>query len=326
MMNQMLYPLTFTPIIRNYIWGGHSLQEFAKSGRGSEKNDDPIAEIWTVYEDNPITNGPFTGQTLAELTDRFGGDLLGPRVLEQTHGRFPLLIKILDCARWLSLQVHPNDQQAHEIEGPNFFGKTEAWYILDAKPGAQLIAGIQPHTTKDALEKAIRQGKVLDLVEYHNVKTGETVFMPAGTIHALGPDLLVYEVQQTSDITYRVFDWNRPKSAGRKLHIEKSLKVVNPQAQGQIKHPPETDCNSPQPLVQSQFFDTELLCQKPGRLEMDTRKESFHALTVISGQATLSSDDKNITLNKFNSAVVPAACGSYQLSGDFRILKSSLSF
>ncbi len=127
---------------------------------------------------------------------------MGANTVAHTGTRFPLLIKILDCAQWLSLQVHPDDEAAERLEGPGYFGKTEAWHVLDAAPGAQLIAGMRPDTTAEALAAAIRDGTILDFVQYQDVRAGDTVFMPARTIHTLGPGLLIYEVQQTSDLTY----------------------------------------------------------------------------------------------------------------------------
>ena len=200
----------------------------------AETNEKPVAEVWAVYEDNPVSTGVFAGYTLDELVAEYANEILGAHVATQGNKRFPLLIKLLDCASWLSLQVHPNDEQAWQLEGSEFMGKTEAWHILNAQSDAQLIAGIKPKTSTQALHAAIGNERILDLVEYHNVQTNDTIFMPAGTIHALGPGLLVYEVQQTSDLTYRVFDWDRPQTNGRVLHIEKSIAVTNPQSQGKI--------------------------------------------------------------------------------------------
>jgi mannose-6-phosphate isomerase len=306
-----LAPLTLKPTIRNYVWGGRALQALAGSGTAE---DAPIAEVWAVYEHNQITGGAFDGRTLAELLDEHGDEILGTR----GNGRFPLLIKLLDCARWLSLQVHPDDRMAAELEGPGFMGKTEAWHILEAEPNAELIAGIKENTSSEALAEAIRGGeKILELVEYHNVHKGDTIFMPARTIHALGPGLLVYEVQQTSDLTYRVFDWNRPMTGGRELHIEKSLAVSDPQARGQIRLAGETGSN----LVNCNYFRLELLSAPQA---CNTHGESFHALTVIDGEAQLITEHGTQTLRQFDSVIIPARLGEYKLQGDFRALSSSV--
>ena len=286
------------------------------------KNDDPIAEVWAVHENNLVKNGFFAGRTLAELTAEYPNEVLGTHVAAQGNERFPLLIKLLDCESWLSLQVHPNDEQARQLEGPQFMGKTEAWHILNAQPGAQLIAGIKPNTSAEAFHAAIGNETILDLVEYHHVQTNDTVFMPAGTIHALGPGLLVYEVQQTSDLTYRVFDWNRPQSNGRTLHIEKSIAVTNLQSQGKITHQRDSG-NAAASLTKCPYFHLEMLSMPQ---ERDTYGESFHALTVISGEACVSTrENEVVVLRKFDTVLVSAVCKSYHLDGNFQILCSSVA-
>ncbi len=309
-------PLQFTPSIRNYVWGGRSM--LALAGPEAAQSEAPIAEVWAIYENNLVCGGPFAGRSLADLAAAYPKEMLGAA---QTSGRFPILVKLLDCARWLSLQVHPNDEQALALEGAGFMGKTEAWHILAAQPQSQLIAGIKPKTAPKVLAQAMGQEALLDLVEYHTVQKGDTVFMPAGTIHALGPGLLVYEVQQTSDLTYRVFDWNRPQTAGRELHVEKSQAVTNPLAQGQISSLAGLATAAAVELIQCPYFRLELLTGPQAR---DTRAESFHALTVLSGTAQLTSADSTLTLNQFESALVPAAAGPYQLAGQFQMLCSSV--
>ena len=320
MQKNMPSLLTFTPAIRNYVWGGRALLPLA--GLDIGKNNDPIAEVWSIYENNQVKNGIFTGHTLAELVAEYPNEILGTRVVAQGNERFPLLIKLLDCERWLSLQVHPTDEQARQLEGPGFMGKTEAWHILNAQSGAQLIAGIKPNTSAEALHAAIGNEAILDLVEYHHIQTNDTVFMPAGTIHALGPGLLVYEVQQTSDLTYRVFDWNRPQSDGRILHVEKSIVVTNLQSQGKITREQDSG-DAITSLTRCPYFHLEMLSTPQ---ERNTHGESFHALTVISGEARLSTQaDDAVVMRKFETVLVSAACGSYHLDGNFQILCSSVT-
>ena len=303
-------PLILTPTVRNYVWGGRALQALAGPDTPA---DMPIAEVWAVYEYNQIADGPFAGRTLAELMSAHADEILGRR----SGGRFPILIKLLDCARWLSLQVHPDDGLAVELEGPGLVGKTEAWHILDAVPDAEILAGVKEGVSAEALADAVRGGeKILDVVEYHRVGRGETFFMPARTIHALGPGLLVYEVQQTSDITYRVFDWNRPLTAGRELHIEKSLAVIDPNLRGQIR--PASQAG--ESLVRCDYFELERLSVPQQR---HTHGETFHALTVIEGQAQLHTAHGVLSLAKFDSVIIPAGLGEYELQGNFIILCAS---
>ncbi|HSL44391.1 MAG TPA: class I mannose-6-phosphate isomerase, partial [Anaerolineales bacterium] len=235
-------------------------------------------------------------------------------------------IKLLDCAQWLSLQVHPNDEQAVELEGPGQSGKTEAWHILDATPDATLIAGLKPGTSAETLANSVRDGSIIGHVNYAQVQTGDTVFMPAGALHALGPGLLVYEVQQTSNWTYRVYDWGRPQTEARPLHIEKSIRVMQPDFETPIIPMPNCGDGSLERLIQSEYFLLEILCASTETIHLDTKGESFQAITVIEGQAVLRTEDEQLVLDKFQTAVIPASTGRYDfqpLSG-CRALKSSL--
>ena len=307
--------LKLTPSYRDYVWGGDRLRP----------GHSPTAEAWVVWEDDVIETGPLAGKTLGQAAEEFGDALLGEKTTSRTGTRFPILIKLLDCAQWLSLQVHPNDRLAVELEGPGQFGKTEAWYILDAEREAKIIAGLKPNTAPDQLAESIRAGTVMDHVQYVNVRQGDTVFMPAGTLHALGPGLLVYEVQQTSDWTYRVYDWGRPATEKRPLHIEKSIRATQADFTAPIIPPPPAADGTRHVLVESEYFTLEMLSAASNTIEMDTRGESFHAITVIDGKAILKASDERVELDKFQTAVVPAEIGSYQFQplADCRALKSS---
>jgi mannose-6-phosphate isomerase len=308
--------LKLAPSFRDYVWGGERLRP----------GHYPTAEAWVVWEGDVIESGPLAGKTLGEAAAEYGDLLLGAKATSRTGKRFPLLIKLLDCAQWLSLQVHPNDQLAVELEGPGQFGKTEAWHILDAEPDATLIAGLKPTTAPDQLADSIRNGTIIDHVQYVDVKQGDTVFMPAGTLHALGPGLLVYEVQQTSDWTYRVYDWGRPATEKRPLHIEKSIRVTRADFTAPITHPPATGDGTRHVLVECEYFTLEMLSGTSKAIELDTAGETFHAVTVIEGKALLKSGDEEVELNQFQTAVVPAQVGSYQFQplGACRALKSSV--
>jgi mannose-6-phosphate isomerase len=279
-----------------------------------------------VWEEDQIESGPLAGRTLGEAATEFGEGLLGTKALRHTGTRFPLLIKLLDCAQWLSLQVHPNDEQAAELEGAGQFGKTEAWHILEAKPNATLIAGLKPDTSEETLANSIRDGSILEHLQYAEVKAGDTVFMPAGTLHALGPGLLVYEVQQTSNWTYRVYDWGRPQTEARPLHIENSIRVTRADFETPIIPMPECEDGSPERLIQCEYFTLEILCASTETIVLDTKGESFHAITLIEGQAILRAGDERLELDTFQTAVIPASTGSYQFESlsNCRALKSSL--
>ena len=313
-MNQ---PFRLLPEYRDYVWGGDQLRP----------GFSPTAEVWAVYENDLVGTGPQAGRSLGDLAAEQGELLLGERVLRKTGRRFPLLIKLLDCAQWLSLQVHPNDEQAVRLEGAGFFGKTEAWHVLGVDPGAQLIAGMKPGVSAEALSAAIGDGTILSLAQYLDVRGGDTVFMQPGTIHALGPGLLIYEVQQSSDLTYRVYDWGRPQTEKRKLHIEKSLAVSDPQATAPVTHVPALADGERRVVAQCPYFTLELIAAQSRPVALDTAGQTFHALTVIEGQAQVTvSAGQSWTLGRFETMLVPAACGAYQLEpvGSFRALKASV--
>ncbi|GAA5514649.1 mannose-6-phosphate isomerase ManA [Deinococcus carri] len=304
-------PIALQPQFSERVWGGRRLAPTAPS---------PVGEAWVVYEGNVVARGPYAGHTLAELSAAYPRELLG------THAqgtRFPLLIKLLDCADWLSVQVHPDDAQARVLAGEGHLGKTEAWHLLEAAQEAQLIAGVRAGTEAERLREAILAGQVMDHAERHPVQAGDTVLMPAGTLHALGPGLLLYEVQQTSDLTYRVYDWDRPASAGRALHLRESAAVTLPAQAAPLASPPAQP-GEVQELTRCAYFVLERLTGGPAPLQGTTRGESFHALTVIEGEAQLRAGQDTLRLGKLESALVPAAADTYTLEGDFQLLRSRL--
>ncbi len=307
--------LKLTPEFRDYVWGGDRLRP----------GHNPTAEAWVVWENDRIETGALAGKTLGEAAVEFGSALLGEKVVTRTGMRFPLLVKLLDCAEWLSLQVHPNDEQAVQLEGPGQFGKTEAWHVLEAQPDSKLIAGLRSDTDSTEMADAIRNGTIAEYAQYAAVSQGDTIFMPAGTLHALGPGLLIYEVQQTSDWTYRVYDWDRPQTDTRRLHIEKSIQVTRPGFTAPITSMPACGDGTQDVLVQCEYFTLELLSASSQTVELDTRGETFHALTVIEGKARLQSANENVVLGKFQTVLVPASLGKYQLQPleNCRVLKSS---
>lgn len=311
-------PFSLAPEYRDYVWGGSRLRPEIV----------PTAEAWVIYAENRITSGPYAGRTLSDLSLEFGSDLLGARAVAQTGTRFPVLVKILDCAQWLSLQVHPNDEQAQRLEGEGFFGKTEAWHVLEAEANAKLIAGIKPNISAEELKSAIesKSKSILSLVETVDVAAGDTLFMNPGTIHALGPGMLIYEIQQTSDVTYRVYDWGRLETEKRKLHINKAIEVSNPNAVSLVVKPPHISDGEVQTLTKCQYFNLDAIHVEHKTVSLDTRGESFHGLTVIEGQIQVSAQGEAFVLHKFDTLLIPACCGAYQIQPlqKSRVLKASV--
>ncbi len=307
-------PLIVAPEYRDYVWGGQRLRPGQLT-----------AEAWIVYEGDQVTSGPLKDRTLADIATEYGSALLGTYPIKRTGTRFPVLIKLLDCAEWLSLQVHPNDEQAKQLAGPDHFGKTEAWHILDATAEAEILGGLRAGTTTEMLEEAVRGGTLLNRMERLNVHTGDTVFIRAGTIHALGPGLLLYEIQQTSDLTYRVFDWNRPASEGRKLHIEESLAVADPNATAPITPQSAFIDGQATPLIKCDYFTLDLLTAQTKSIELATHGELFHALTVIEGEAVIENGNWQVPLTRLETAIIPAACDAYRVrpQGRTQLLKAA---
>ncbi len=307
--------LPLDPQYRERVWGGQHLRPGTL----------PVGEAWVGYGGSVVGGGPHAGRTLDELAASTPSDLLGQGVVARSGERVPLLVKLLDCADWLSVQVHPNDEQAAELVGPGELGKTEAWHFLETEAGAEIIVGVVPGTSAAQLEAAIRGGRVLELSERRPVQAGDTAFIPAGTLHALGPGMLLYEVQQASDTTYRVYDWDRPVSAGRRLHLDESVAVTDPAAGGELR--PVGETGGLGELVRSDYFVLEgLAVGEPGTAG-DTAGESLHLLTVTSGELELGCGDERLRLTRFDTALVAGGAGAYRmrgLGGEARLLRASV--
>ena len=298
----ILLPFKLAPEYREYVWGGSRIRP----------NAERTAEAWLVYERNTIIEGPLRGKTLSEAAESEGGALLGKCVVNRTGKRFPLLIKLLDCADWLSLQVHPNNAQAEFWEGPGHFGKTEAWVIAEAEDGAELISGFIPGTTQAEIKGAVGTPALLDIVARKEVGKGNAILISPGTIHALGPGLLVYEVQQTSDITYRVYDWDRPMKAGRKLHLKQAADVFDPKA-GEDLIVLSKSLIADEKIISSEFFELRVTENNDQPVYVNTKNNSFHCLTIIDGEGMIAGDGWQRKLERFETLVIPASCGRYHI-------------
>ncbi len=297
-----LFPFKLVPEYRDYVWGGQRLRPGQKT-----------AEAWVVYENDVIVDGPLAGQTLAQAMQQVGAALVGSSLFLLAEQRFPLLIKLLDCADWLSVQVHPDDGQAQRLEGDGVSGKTEAWHVIDAMPGAELIAGVLPGVSQPRLLEALDEGRVLDVVQRRVVSAGDTVYVPAGTIHALGPGLLVYEVQQTADLTYRIYDWDRPVIDGRTLHVEKARKVVDVNS-GCFHHSlPCLGDGQRAVLAMALHFRLDLLALQHQSITLPAGRGSFQTLTVTEGAVELVCGAQRMHLARLETAFIPAASPDCQI-------------
>lgn len=314
MLKSPLYPLLLAPSLHVLVWGGRKLQ--TRLGIPLPTNE-PYGEAWTLHDSATVVNGALAGRMVSELVAEYGTDLIGAG--NPPADGMPLLIKFLDANDWLSVQVHPNDAQAKELEGQPR-GKTEAWIVIDTEPGAKLINGVLPGITREALADAIRDEQVRDLLSFVEVQPGDALFQRAGTIHALGPGILIYEVQQSSNTTYRLYDWGRMGLDGkpRPLHIDKGLYVSDMSLQSAVTKPPDAPSAT---VFDSPFFMTMRHHLNSETVEVVTEGR-FHAITVIGGALTLQAASGSIEVATGQTALAPAVIDHFSLSGAGVALRS----
>lgn len=315
--------LSLYPTLKETIWGGRTLIE----DYGFETDGDNAAEAWLLscHKDGPsfVQNGKYEGKTLAEVIEIEGRDCLG--INNKDIRDFPVLIKIIDARDKLSVQVHPDDAYAFEYENEN--GKTEAWYVLKCDEGASLIYGMKNKMSREEFAASIENGTLLEHVNTVNVKPGDVVFIPSGMLHAIGEGILLAEVQQSSNSTYRVFDYMRRDKNGnlRELHIKKAVDVVDlsvtevdfsadgeTEISGDVKKTYLTGCR---------YFGMTSL-EIDGKLEDSADEKSFVSLLVLDGEGKICSCDGEITLKKGSSIFIPAGFGKYTVSGKLSILET----
>jgi len=311
----MLYPITFQPIFKDRIWGGHELSRLY--GKAIPAGA-PTGEAWEISDRpgdaNVIANGPLAGQTLRWLMENHAAEVLGS-ARPAAAGRFPLLCKILDAREKLSLQVHPPAHRAAELQGEP---KTEMWYIADATPGASLYVGLKHGVTRAEFETKINDGSVADCFHRIPVKAGDTMFLPSGRVHAIGDGLVIFEIQQNSDTTYRVFDWNRVGLDGRprEVHVAQSLASIdfNDFEPALVSTPFVTAGGvSKRSLVHNPLFNVELWKLTAGSQgALASRK--LQILAVTAGAATVQSGDVSVTLTAGQFVLIPASLAATQVT------------
>jgi len=301
-----LYPLLLTPQMVARPWGGRALiDRFGKSAIDTQ----PIGESWEAYPKSVIANGALAGQTVQAVFERYGG-----RLAPDDHGEFPLLIKLIDAREWLSVQVHPDDEHARALENQPR-GKTECWYILDAAPDAQIIYGVAQDLTADQFRQAVAEGRAAQIMAYVPVKAGDFIYVPAGTPHAIGPGIVLYELQQMSDVTYRVYDWDRVGLDGkpRELHLDKAMQVMTLQPRPVITVPPPEVAglqgNLVSRLTRVAYFGLDRLrvIQPSARYSLEG---TCQILTVIDGTVMVN----GLSISKGQTLLIPAEMGSFTLT------------
>jgi mannose-6-phosphate isomerase len=304
-----LYPLKFQPILKDKIWGGSKLKTVLNKDFSPLPNAGESWEISGVEGDiSVVSNGNLAGNDLEELIEVYMGDLVGDKVYDQFGMEFPLLIKFIDANDVLSIQVHPDDELSKERH--NAFGKTEMWYVIEADKGSELIVGFNQEVDKAKYVAKLEEGKLEEILNNEPVKKGSCFFIPAGRVHAIGKGILLAEIQQTSDVTYRMYDWNRTDDQGnpRELHTELAVDAIDYSFEKKYRTDYETEINQTKELVRCPYFTTNTL-EFDKQIEKDySQLDSFVIYMCLDGDFTIESEDGITTeVAKGETVLIPAA-------------------
>ena len=303
----MLYPLTFKPILKSVIWGGSQICPF----KGITPTEEGVGESWELshVDDNfsVVAEGELANKSLDELIKEYGKELVGGKVMERFGSRFPLLIKFIDARDNLSIQVHPDDELAKVRH--NSFGKTEMWYVIKADKGASLYSGFSQQIDKEEYVKRVENNTIMDVLKKYDVSEGDVFFLPAGRVHAIGAGCFIAEIQQTSNITYRIYDYNRKDKNGntRELHTELAKDAIDYTLYPDYRTHYKAHTNATVNLADCKYFTTNLI-------ELDTvmvrdfeELDSFVVYICMEGSATLrDSNGYEIRIHQGQTALIPA--------------------
>lgn len=311
---EALYPMQFHPIFLEKIWGGNKINSILGKDYRPLPN---CGESWEISgvpgKVSVLANGPLSGKRLTDLMVQYGPELLGKRIVQQYGMEFPLLLKILDAAEDLSIQVHPNDQLAKARH--NSLGKTEMWFILDADPGATLISGFNQELNQEIYLEKLQNGKLYDILNIEEVHAGDCFYLPAGRVHTIGKGLLLAEIQQSSDVTYRIYDFDRVDDLGnkRELHTEQALDALDYHHYPNYRQHYSTSIDQPVELAQGPYFTTNFMkLTKPTTRTM-VEKDSFIMLVGVEGSFEISHPTHPIRLKMGETALIPAGLADYSI-------------
>ncbi|NPD46363.1 MULTISPECIES: type I phosphomannose isomerase catalytic subunit [unclassified Lentimicrobium] len=308
-MSQSLYPFEFKPIFKEKIWGGQRIKNSFGFDTGELKN---CGELWSLSgyetEQSTISNGFLAGNELNDLIEIYMDELVGGNIYQRFGNTFPILVKILDAEDWLSIQVHPDDELAIKrgMEG----GKTEMWYILEADKNAQLIAGFSQKVNENVYLRKIEEKKLSEIMNFEEVKKEDVFYMPSGRVHALGPGILLAEIQQTSDTTYRIYDWDRvdEKGQGRALHLKEAMEAIDFELYDNYKTEYQKKLNETNEIINNDFFTTNLLELDQGIQKDYSELDSFVILLAVEGSFNYTDKFGNYGFIKAGeSLLIPAA-------------------
>lgn len=318
-----LYPIKFEPILKERIWGGEKLIKTFKK----ESIKTNIGESWEISDVegdiSVVANGILKGKSLRCLIQEFKAEFLGEKVYKQFGEEFPILIKFIDAKTPLSIQVHPNNELAKERH--NSFGKNEMWYIMDCDEDANLIVGFNKEVSQNEYGKALADGTVLEILNSEKIKTGDTFYIPTGRVHAIGAGTVLAEIQQTSDVTYRIYDYERLDATTgeqRELHTDLALEAIDYKLYKNYKTEYELKENIASKLVHSPYFKTDII-QLNGVVEKDyTKLDSFVIYMCVDGSFDIEWVDESIHLDKGETILLPATVSQIILrSNQARILE-----
>jgi mannose-6-phosphate isomerase len=322
-MDTKLYPLQFEPILKEKIWGGQKLKTMLHKPIISEITGESW-ELSTVKGDvSIIANGHFAGKPLTQIIDQFPESFLGTAVYKKFGKTFPLLFKYLDAHEDLSIQVHPNDELAKKRH--NSFGKTEMWYVMQADKNARIIVGFNEKSSPEAYLKSLKDKTLLSLLDSKVAKKGDVFFLESGTVHAIGAGLVVAEIQQTSDITYRIYDFDRKDANGnlRELHVDLALDAINYDKVNAQRSYDKT-INQSNKMVDCPYFTTNFL-PLDGDMNIQKSGGSFTVYMCVDGSFEWKGDAGRFLYKKGDTVLVPAALKTYDLIGKASILEIYIS-
>jgi mannose-6-phosphate isomerase len=315
-MKNRLYPLMFQPILKDKIWGGEKLhQHFNKDSKSTQLGE--TWEVSTVPGDiSVVSNGDLKGKSLQELLNTYKADFLGENNFKRFGEQFPLLIKFIDAKQDLSIQLHPNDELAKTRH--NSFGKTEMWYVMQADKDANLIVGFNKDVDKEIYLKHLKDNSLTKILNFDKVKEGDAYFIEAGRVHAIGAGVLLAEIQQTSDVTYRVYDWDRVDTDGneRELHNDIAIDAFDFEMKDDFRVSYEKHKNTSNEMVSCPFFITNFI-EMDTNLKKENTQDSFMIYMCLDGEVEVTTDNSTTIISKGETVLIPAAVKSYNLKTDY---------
>lgn len=312
-------PLRFQPYYKSVVWGGDKICKY----KGVAQNEPNIGESWEISavpgHVSVVEEGEYKGESLTNLIDKFGEELLGKKVIEKYGKNFPLLIKFIDASQNLSVQVHPDDKLAKARH--NSLGKTEMWYLIETEPGAKIYAGLNEEITPEEYEKRVNEGNFFETIAAHDSNPGDVFYLPAGRVHAIGAGNLLAEIQENSDITYRIYDYDRKDADGnpRELHTTLAKDAIDYQVYDNYVSPAPSIDKDEETLVKCNHFTTTRIIVD-GEKSLKSDGSSFLIVICIRGEVTVGGQDGELKISQGDTVLIPASATEISLKGKGELL------